>query len=159
MGLTVAVTGPTGELGISVVEALEREADVDAGIGMARRPFDPQSRGWRKTVYRPDGVRDHGRGEATTAADLHIVGRRIRLLPGHAFADHGGGPGARLARALLLCPEGRLRAGTCGGTGGSPLEVYVLRPCIVAGPRATLIVRNLPRRRTPAMLDRAWRAL
>jgi UDP-glucose 4-epimerase len=45
MGLTVAVTGPTGELGISVVEALEREADVDAGIGMARRPFDPQSRG------------------------------------------------------------------------------------------------------------------
>jgi hypothetical protein len=39
-GLAVAVTGPTGEIGISTVEALERDA-VDRIVGMARRPFDP----------------------------------------------------------------------------------------------------------------------
>lgn len=35
----------------------------------------------------------------------------------------------------------------------------MLRPCIVAGPLATMIVRNLPWRRSLAVLDRAWRAL
>jgi len=29
MGLTVAVTGPTGEIGISTVDALERDPAVD----------------------------------------------------------------------------------------------------------------------------------
>src|SRR6266699_224348 len=48
MALTVAVTGPTGEIGTSVVRAL----------GMARRPFDQASRGWRKTEYRQGDVLD-----------------------------------------------------------------------------------------------------
>ena len=39
MGLTVAVTGPTGEIGISAVTALDRDPVVDRIIGMARRPF------------------------------------------------------------------------------------------------------------------------
>jgi hypothetical protein len=38
VGLTVAVTAPTGEIGISAVTALEREPTVDNIIGMARRP-------------------------------------------------------------------------------------------------------------------------
>jgi nucleoside-diphosphate-sugar epimerase len=38
---------------------------------------------------------------------------------------------------------------------GTQLEVYVLRPCIVAGPRATLIVRSLPWRRAAAAVP-AW---
>jgi len=45
VGLTVAVTGPTGGIGISAVTALEREPAVDTIVGMARRPFDPASRG------------------------------------------------------------------------------------------------------------------
>ena len=49
MGLTVAVTGPTGEIGISAVTALEHEPAVDKIIGMARRPFDPAEHGWTKT--------------------------------------------------------------------------------------------------------------
>jgi UDP-glucose 4-epimerase len=40
MGLTVAVTGPTGEIGTSVLRALEQERRVDRVLGMARRPFD-----------------------------------------------------------------------------------------------------------------------
>ena len=51
MGLTVAVTGPTGEIGISAVTALEREPTVENIVGMARRPFDMSSQGWVKTIY------------------------------------------------------------------------------------------------------------
>lgn len=57
-GLTVAVTGPTGDLGIAVVAALERSRAVKRVIGMARRPFDPADRGWKKTEYRQGDVQD-----------------------------------------------------------------------------------------------------
>jgi UDP-glucose 4-epimerase len=49
--LTVAVTGPTGEIGQAVVAALERAPEVGQILGMARRPFDPASRGWKKVSY------------------------------------------------------------------------------------------------------------
>jgi nucleoside-diphosphate-sugar epimerase len=57
-GLTVAVTGPTGDLGIALVSALERSRRVKRIVGMARRPFDPASQGWRKTEYRQGDVQD-----------------------------------------------------------------------------------------------------
>ncbi|MBD0281266.1 MAG: NAD-dependent epimerase/dehydratase family protein [Thermoleophilaceae bacterium] len=57
-GLTVAVTGPTGDLGIAIVSALERSRSVKLIRGMARRPFDPAERGWRKTEYRQGDVTD-----------------------------------------------------------------------------------------------------
>ena len=44
--LTVAVTGPTGELGKPFMAALQRAPEVERGIGMARRPFDPVATGW-----------------------------------------------------------------------------------------------------------------
>jgi UDP-glucose 4-epimerase len=57
-GLTVAVTGPTGDLGIGVVSALERSRRIKRIVGMARRPFDPAELGWRKTDYRQGDVQD-----------------------------------------------------------------------------------------------------
>jgi UDP-glucose 4-epimerase len=57
-GLTVAVTGPTGDLGIALVSALERSRGVKRIVGMARRPFDPADVGWKKTEYRQGDVRD-----------------------------------------------------------------------------------------------------
>jgi UDP-glucose 4-epimerase len=57
-GLSVAVTGPTGDLGIALVSALERSRRVKRIVGMARRPFDPASQGWRKTEYRRGDVQD-----------------------------------------------------------------------------------------------------
>jgi UDP-glucose 4-epimerase len=57
-GLTVAVTGPTGDLGRSIVDALERSRSVSRIVGMARRPFEPGERGWRKTEYRQGDVTD-----------------------------------------------------------------------------------------------------
>jgi nucleoside-diphosphate-sugar epimerase len=57
-GLTVAVTGPTGEIGRAFVSALERSRTVARVIGMARRPFDPAARGWKKVSYRRGDVLD-----------------------------------------------------------------------------------------------------
>ena len=57
-GLTVAVTGPTGEIGISTVDALERDPAVARIVGMARRPFDPDSHGWTKTSYLQGDILD-----------------------------------------------------------------------------------------------------
>src|SRR5690349_11008982 len=57
-GLTVAVTGPTGDLGISILHQLERSRRVKKIVGMARRPFDPKDAGLRKTEYRQGDVTD-----------------------------------------------------------------------------------------------------
>src|SRR4051794_30194099 len=57
-GMTVAVTGPTGDLGVAIVSALERSRKVKRIVGMARRPFDPGERRWRKTEYRQGDVTD-----------------------------------------------------------------------------------------------------
>jgi UDP-glucose 4-epimerase len=57
-GLTVTVTGPTGDLGIALVSALERSRGVKRIVGMARRPFDPKAVGWKKTAYRQGDVQD-----------------------------------------------------------------------------------------------------
>jgi UDP-glucose 4-epimerase len=56
--LTVAVTGPTGDIGVAVMNALERSRRVKKIIGMARRPFDPAEQGWKKTEYRQGDVQD-----------------------------------------------------------------------------------------------------
>ena len=57
-GLTVAVTGPTGEIGKPFIRALERTREVSRIVGMARRPFDPAAHGWKKTEYRQGDVLD-----------------------------------------------------------------------------------------------------
>ena len=49
--LSVAVTGPTGEIGRAFIRALERSREVGEIRGMARSPFDPAAYGWRKTDY------------------------------------------------------------------------------------------------------------
>lgn len=59
-GLVVAVTGPTGEIGMPFVRALEGEPQVAEIRGMARRPFDPASQEWRKTRYVQGDVLDRG---------------------------------------------------------------------------------------------------
>ncbi|OBK29658.1 epimerase [Mycobacterium asiaticum] len=73
MGLTVAVTGPTGEIGISAVTALEREPTVERIIGMARRPFDPLTHAWTKTTYQQGDILDRDAvDELVAEADVVI---------------------------------------------------------------------------------------
>ena len=72
-GLTVAITGPTGDLGIAMVDALERSRRVKRIVGMARRPFDPAERGWKKTEYRQGDVQDPGSvSDAVKGADVVV---------------------------------------------------------------------------------------
>jgi nucleoside-diphosphate-sugar epimerase len=54
----VAVTGPTGDIGRSLLRALERAGEVGQIRAMARRPFDPAAHGLRKTEYRQADVLD-----------------------------------------------------------------------------------------------------
>jgi nucleoside-diphosphate-sugar epimerase len=57
-GLTVAVTGPTGDIGKPVLRALDKAREVKRVVGMARRPFDPGSLGLKKTEYVQGDVTD-----------------------------------------------------------------------------------------------------
>jgi nucleoside-diphosphate-sugar epimerase len=52
------VTGPTGEIGHAVLEALERSREVERILGMARRPFNVSASGLRKLRYRRGDVLD-----------------------------------------------------------------------------------------------------
>ena len=58
MGLTVAITGPTGEIGIPLLRRLEQVEAVTSVRGMARRPFRPELAGWHKVAYRRGDVLD-----------------------------------------------------------------------------------------------------
>jgi nucleoside-diphosphate-sugar epimerase len=200
MTLTVAVTGPTGEIGISAVDALERDPRVDRILGMARRPFDAAAHGWTKTEYRQGDILDR---EAVGAfvADADVVvhlaylimgsrqeSRRInlagtrnvfeaavaadrpnRLVYTSSVAAYGYYPdnpvpltedtptrGSKehyYSEQKAECEE-LLREVTVG----SALDVYVLRPCIVAGPKAPMLAKSMPWRRLQEVLPTPLRS-
>lgn len=81
--LTVAVTGPTGEIGQAVVAALERAPEVGQILGMARRPFDPASRGWKKVSYRRGDVLNRRR-VATLVEEADVVVHLAFMIMGGA---------------------------------------------------------------------------
>src|SRR3954447_11144071 len=58
MGLTVAITGPTGDIGRALLRQLDNAPEVDRVIGMARRPFNPSDMGLEKTEYRQGDILD-----------------------------------------------------------------------------------------------------
>ncbi|MGO9884028.1 MAG: NAD-dependent epimerase/dehydratase family protein [Solirubrobacteraceae bacterium] len=72
-GLIVAVTGPTGDIGRSLLRELEASDDVAAIRAMARSPFDPAAAGLHKTDYRQADVLDAGAvGEVIAGADVVV---------------------------------------------------------------------------------------
>jgi nucleoside-diphosphate-sugar epimerase len=195
-GLTVAVTGPTGEIGISAVDALEREPMVARVIGMARRPFDPATLGWTKTEYRQGDVLDRDAVESLVA-DADVVVHLAYLIMGsraesrrtnltgtrHVFEATVAGPPKRLVYTSSVAAYGYYddsplpitedvpvrgsaehyyseQKAECEAllrdvTTDSDLEVYVLRPCVVAGPKATALADSMPWRRLTARLPAA----
>ncbi|MBV8929725.1 MAG: NAD-dependent epimerase/dehydratase family protein, partial [Mycobacteriaceae bacterium] len=197
MGLTVAVTGPTGEIGVSAVTALEREPMVDRIFGMARRPFEPGLHGWAKTTYEQGDILDRDAVDALVSrADVvvHLAfiimgsreeSRRInlagtrnvfeatvasertrRLVYTSSVAAYGyhsdnpvpitedvpprGSPEHYYSEQKAEC-EAALKEITAA----SALEVYVLRPCIVAGPQAPALSAAMPWNQLPAPLRAA----
>src|SRR4051812_31939214 len=81
MALTIAVTGPTGEIGMSAVDALERQPEVERILGMARREFDPAAQGWTKTEYRRGDILDRDAVDALVA-DADVVVHLAYLIMG-----------------------------------------------------------------------------
>jgi UDP-glucose 4-epimerase len=201
MGLTVAVTGPTGEIGMSAVEALERNAEVERIIGMARRPFDPADHGWTKTEYQQGDILDRDAVDALVAdadvvvhlafiimgsreesAKVNLEGTRNvfeatvaaerprRLVYTSSVAAYGyhtenpvpitedvpprGSPEHYYSEQKAEC-----EAALAEITGGSTLHVYVLRPCIVAGPKAPALADAMPWNQLPGPVKRVAQAL
>src|SRR2546423_13495540 len=108
--LTVAVTGPTGDLGIALVSSLERSRRVKKIVGMARRPFDPASERWKKTEYRQGDVQDKASvREAVKGADV-VVHLAFAIIGGGP-RGHGHQPGR--ARHPFPAPARRRGGGTC----------------------------------------------
>ncbi|MGI8330274.1 NAD-dependent epimerase/dehydratase family protein [Actinomadura scrupuli] len=202
MGLTVAVTGPTGEIGMPVVRALERDDRVARIVGMARRPFDPAALGLHRTEYRQGDVLDRKAvdelvadadvvvhlafailGSRDQTGDINLQGSRnvfeatvaaarpSRLVYTSSLAAYGYHADNPVpitedvpvrGSELHYYSQQKAACETMLGevTAFSPeLEVYVLRPCIVAGPEATLLVRSLPWRRAAERLPGPVRRL
>ncbi|MFZ1175784.1 MAG: NAD-dependent epimerase/dehydratase family protein [Mycobacterium sp.] len=201
MGITVAVTGPTGEIGISAVTALEREPAVEAIVGMARRPFDPSSRGWVKTTYQQGDISDREAVDALVAqadvvihlafiimgsreesARINLQGTRNvfeatvaaerprRLVYTSSVAAYGyhsdnpvplteDVPTRGSAEHYYSAQKAACEALLADITKDSPLEVFVLRPCIVAGPKATALADAMPWNQLPGPLRAVTKAL
>jgi UDP-glucose 4-epimerase len=85
--LTVAVTGPTGDIGRSFIRALERSREVGHIVGMARRPFDPSEHGWTRTEYRRGDVLDRASVDRLVA-DADVVVHLAFLIFGGRDEAH-----------------------------------------------------------------------
>jgi UDP-glucose 4-epimerase len=184
--LTVAVTGPTGEIGRAFLRALDRHRDVARVLGMARRPFDPAELGLKKTEYRRGDVLDRAAVDALVAEADVLVHLAFIILGGReetrsvnlegsrnvfaaaaaaknlkrlvytssvaAYGFHADNPQPLREDVHPRGSEGfyysaqkaELERALEDETAGSDLEVYVLRPCIVAGPDAQMLARQIP---------------
>jgi UDP-glucose 4-epimerase len=185
-GLTVAVTGPTGDLGIALVSALESSRRVKKIVGMARRPFDPASQGWKKTEYRQGDVQDKATvRDAVKGADV-VVHLAFAIIGGGSQSEEINVGGSRnvFDAAIEAGAERICYASSVAAYGfhqdnpdwltedvpprGSPEMYYsqqkaevegvlaqalmkttrthawVFRPSIVAGPRAQMLMEELP---------------
>ncbi|MDT4926057.1 MAG: UDP-glucose 4-epimerase [Pseudonocardiales bacterium] len=200
MTLTVAVTGPTGEIGISAVDALERDPAVGRIVGMARRPFDSAAHGWTKSEYRQGDILDRSAVDALVAdADVvvHLAylimgsreeSRRINLEGTRnvfeatvaaarphrlVYTSSVAAYGYHADNVVPLTEDTPARGSAehyyseqkaeCEGvlrevTDGSNLEVYVLRPCIVAGPKAPALADSMPWRQVRDKMPVALRS-
>ncbi len=183
--LTIAVTGPTGEIGRSFIAALERAPEVKRIIGMARRPFDLGAQGWEKTEYRRGDILDREAVDALVAeADVvvHLAfvivagrgeSREINLTGSRNVFEAAAAAGARrlvytssvaaygFHRSLpsLLSEDEPVRGTTRHPYSadkaeaeaelhealiGSETDAFIFRPCIVAGPKAPLLLELVP---------------
>jgi len=86
-GLTVAVTGPTGEVGKAVVAALERSRRVGRILGMARKAFDPRECGWKKVSYIRGDVLDEAAVQSLVK-EADVVVHLAFMIMGGAEESH-----------------------------------------------------------------------
>ncbi len=110
--LSVAVTGPTGTFGSALMPLLEGDEQVSRVVGIARRPFDPQGRGWTKLEYR--------RGDVREPDALRSAFEEADVVVHLAFLILGGSP--ETTRAINV--EGTLNAFHAAAAAGARRFVY-----------------------------------
>lgn len=199
MTLTVAVTGPTGEIGLRVLDAMQRHPQIGRVIGMARRPFDPHERGWTKVDYQRGDIMDRTAVDAVVA-DADVVVHLAYLIMGSREQTRRVNlAGTRnVFEATVAAPRARrlVYTSSVAAYGYHPdnpvpltedvpvrgtrehyysaqkaaceallhevvnddLDVYVLRPCVVAGPHATALADSMPWRKVQTLLPAPLRA-
>ena len=181
--LTVAATGPTGEIGKPLMSELERRSEVETVLGMARRPFDPAVEGWGKVFYRQGDILDRGAlaalfdgadvavhlafaifGSREETRKVNLEGTRNvfevaiksgvkRLVYASSVAAYGFHPENPQPLTEDVPPRGsegfyysaqkaELEDLLDELLPGSGVDAYVFRPCIVAGPRATMLIEQ-----------------
>ncbi|MGH2775431.1 MAG: NAD-dependent epimerase/dehydratase family protein [Actinomycetota bacterium] len=185
--LCVGVTGPTGEIGRSLVRALDRSDEVGRIIGMARSPFDPKSEGLTKVQYREGDILDRSAVKAL-AEDVDVLvhlafiifadkgeSRRINLQGSRnvfeaafeagvqrlvytssvaAYGFHDDNPdwltedieprGSDEHHYSAQKAEVEELLANLASAIGKETDVYIFRPCIVAGPQALMLIRKIP---------------
>jgi UDP-glucose 4-epimerase len=183
--LTVAITGPTGEIGQALVASLERAREVKQILGMARRSFNPRSMGWNKVRYRRGDVLNR-RAVMELVRDADVVvhlafmimggareSRRVNLDGSRNVFEACTRSGVRrLVYASSVAaygfhpdnPQPLTEEVPARGTsdhyysaqkaeveqllsvmlGAGETRAYVFRPCIVAGPKAPLLIDSMP---------------
>lgn len=185
-GVTVAVTGPTGDVGRAFVRALERSRDVARVRALGRREIDPASEGWRKTEYQRGDVLDSdaveqlvdgadvvvhlafaimgaggdGGRETNLQGSRNVFGAAVRAgVRRLVYTSSVAAYGFHDDNPPLLTEDVRPRGTDAHAyskakatverllsemTVGSGTDVYVFRPCIVAGPDALMFIGSIP---------------
>jgi UDP-glucose 4-epimerase len=185
--LRVGVTGPTGEIGRSLIRALDRSHEVGGIVGMARSPFDPEAEGLKKLEYREGDILDRASVDAL-AKDVDVLvhlafiifadkgeSRRINLAGSRnvfeaafeagvrrlvytssiaAYGFHDDNPdwltedieprGSDEHHYSAQKAEVEELLANLACAIGKETDVYIFRPCIVAGPQALMLIRKIP---------------
>lgn len=95
MSLTVAITGPTGDIGRALLRALDSAPEVDRVLAMARRPFDPAEHGLTKTEYRQGDVLERSQLDGLFAEADVIVHLAFVIIGGFAETERVNMKGSR----------------------------------------------------------------
>jgi UDP-glucose 4-epimerase len=200
-GLTVAITGPTGDIGRATVRALESSREIANIVGMARRPFDLSQNGWKRTLYRRGDVLDRDSvdelvagadvvvhlaflifGNRDETREINLRGSRNvfeaavaagvkRLVYTSSVAAYGFHPenpdvltedvpalGAR--DFYYSAQKAELEELLAEVAEGHETDVYVFRPCIVAGRDAPTLIEGFTGQKVLGRRVRfLWRAL
>jgi nucleoside-diphosphate-sugar epimerase len=184
--LTVAVTGPTGDIGRALLRYLDKEPEIERVVGMARRPFDPEKQGLTKVEYRQGDITDRdavdrlvegadvvvhlaflifGSKEETERVNMQgctnvfesafeaKVSRLIYTSSVAAYGFHDDNPEVLTEDVAprgtdehyYSAQKARLEEHLEKLAINFPnTDVFVLRPCVVAGPTALSLIEKIP---------------
>jgi UDP-glucose 4-epimerase len=183
--LTVAVTGPTGDIGRAFLHVLEDSDEITRVRAMARRPFDPMSEGLSKVEYIQGDVTDRAAVEKLVSESDVVAHLAFQIFGGseqarkvniegsrHVFEAARDAGAKRLVYTSSIAAYGfhedhpeiineevdvrgsaehhysmqkaEVEKLLSNLASTAEIDVYVLRPCIVAGSGALALIERIP---------------